>query len=112
MKKKVDRLCGLVVRVPGCRTEMNCVSCEVRTEYIYICYEEESRPLLWSSGQSSWLQIQWSGFDFRRYQILREVLGLEQGPLRLVSTIEELLGRSNSGYRLENQEYGRRDPVR
>jgi hypothetical protein len=26
-----DRLCGLVVRVPGCVTEMYCVSCEVRT---------------------------------------------------------------------------------
>jgi hypothetical protein len=30
-----DRLCGLVVRVPGCRTEMYCVSCEVRTEFMY-----------------------------------------------------------------------------
>jgi hypothetical protein len=29
-----------VVRVPGCRTEMYCVSCEVRTEFIYV---EESR---------------------------------------------------------------------
>jgi hypothetical protein len=55
MWKKVDRLCGLVVRVPGYRTEMNCASCEVRTEFIY-CYVEESRPPLWSSGQSSWLQ--------------------------------------------------------
>jgi hypothetical protein len=26
------RLCGLVVRVPGYRTEMCCASCEVRTE--------------------------------------------------------------------------------
>jgi hypothetical protein len=25
------------------------------TNLIYICYVEESRPLLWSSGQSSWL---------------------------------------------------------
>jgi hypothetical protein len=34
MYKKVDRLCGLVVRVPGYRTEMYCASCEVRTEFI------------------------------------------------------------------------------
>jgi hypothetical protein len=27
---------GLVVRVPGYRTEMYCVSCEVRTEFIYV----------------------------------------------------------------------------
>jgi hypothetical protein len=26
-------------------------------------------PPLWSSGQSSWLQIQRSGFDSRRYQM-------------------------------------------
>jgi hypothetical protein len=31
-----DRLCGLVVRVPAYRTEMSCVSCEVRTEFIYV----------------------------------------------------------------------------
>jgi hypothetical protein len=33
---------------------MYCVSCEVRN-WIYICYVEESRPPLWSSGHSSWL---------------------------------------------------------
>jgi hypothetical protein len=31
-----DRLCDLVVRVPSYRTEMYCVSCEVRTEFIYV----------------------------------------------------------------------------
>jgi hypothetical protein len=54
-------------------------------------------PLLWSSGQSSWLQIQRSRFDSRRYQIFWEVVGLERVPLRLMSTIEELLERKNSG---------------
>jgi hypothetical protein len=39
------------------------------------------------------LQIQGSGFDSRRYHIFWEVVGLERGPLSLVSTIEELLGR-------------------
>jgi hypothetical protein len=53
LKPFYDRLCGLVVRVPGYIVEMYCVSCEVRTEFI--CYVEESRPPLWSSGQSSWL---------------------------------------------------------
>jgi hypothetical protein len=37
-----------------------------------LCYVEERRPPLWSSGQSSWLQIQRSGFDPSRYQILRD----------------------------------------
>jgi hypothetical protein len=35
-------------------------------------------------------------------------VGLEQGPLSLVSTIEELLGRNTSGLALENRDYGRR----
>jgi hypothetical protein len=63
-------------------------------------------------GQSSWLQIQSSGFDSRRYQILCEVVGLERGPLSLVSTTEELLERKSNGSGLESREYGRRDPSR
>jgi hypothetical protein len=70
-----DRLCGLVVRVPGYR----------------------------SRGP---------GFDSGRYYIFWEVVGLERGPLSLVSTIEELLGRNNSGSGLETREYGRGYPLR
>jgi hypothetical protein len=33
---RADRLCGLMVRVPGYTTEMYCASCEVRTEFIYV----------------------------------------------------------------------------
>jgi hypothetical protein len=43
------------------------------------------------------------GFDSQRYQIW-EVVGLERGPLSLVSTIEELLGRNSSGSGLENRD--------
>jgi hypothetical protein len=35
-------------------------------------------------------------------------VGLERGPLSLVSTTEELLGRNISGSGLEKREYGRR----
>jgi hypothetical protein len=69
-------------------------------------------PPLWSSGQSSWQQIQSSGFDSRRYQIFWEVVGLERGPLSLVYTNEELLERKSSGPGLEIREYGSRDPSR
>jgi hypothetical protein len=72
------------------------------------CYLK--RPPLWDSGQSSWLQIPRSAFDSRRYQIFWEVVGLERGPLSLVSTTEELLQRKSSGSGLESGEYGRRDP--
>jgi hypothetical protein len=37
---------------------------------------------------------------------------MERGPLSLVSTIEELLGRKSSGSGLEIREYGPRDPPR
>jgi hypothetical protein len=43
--------------------------------------------------ESSWLQIQRSGFDSRNYQNFWEAVGLERGALSLVSAIEELLGR-------------------
>jgi hypothetical protein len=49
------RFCSLGARVPGYRTEMKfCFLCG--TNWIYICYVEESRPPLWSGGQSSRLQ--------------------------------------------------------
>jgi hypothetical protein len=54
-------------------------------------------------------QIQRAGFDSRRYHVFSEVVGLEQGPLCFVSTIEKQLGTKSSGSGLENQEYGRRD---
>jgi hypothetical protein len=82
---------------------MYCDSFEVRTE--------ESRPPLWSSGQSSWLRIQRSGFYSRHNQIFRELVGLERGPLSLLSTTEELLERS-SGSGLENVDYNLKDPSR
>jgi retron-type reverse transcriptase len=44
---------------------------------------------LWSRGQSSWLQIRRPA---RHYQ-KKNVVGLERGPLSLVSTTEELLDR-------------------
>jgi hypothetical protein len=49
-------------------------------------------PPQWSSGQSSWLQIRRPGFDSRHYQ-KKKVVGLEWGPLSIVSTTEELLDR-------------------
>jgi hypothetical protein len=52
------------------------------------------------------------GFDSPRYQIFLELVGLERGPLSLVSSIEELLGRNSSGSGLENREYGFADPLR
>jgi hypothetical protein len=37
-------------------------------------------------------------------------VGLERGPLSLVSTTEELLERKNSSSGVGNRDYGRRDP--
>jgi hypothetical protein len=61
-------------------------------------------PPLWSSGQSSWLQIRRPGFDSQHYQKKgKQVVGLERGPLSLVSTTEELLGRKSSGSCLQTE---------
>jgi hypothetical protein len=38
-------------------------------------------------------------------------MDLKQGPLSLVSTAEELLGRNSSGSGLENRDYGCGDPL-
>jgi hypothetical protein len=67
---------------------------------------------LWSSGQSSWLQIQRSAYNSRRYHIFWEIVGLERGPLNLVSTIEELLEWNSSSSGLEIREHCREDPLR
>jgi hypothetical protein len=81
----------------------------LHTEFLR-SYIHTFRPPLWSSCQSSWLQIQRFGFDSRCYQIFWEAVGLEWSPLSLVSTTEELFGRKSSGPGLESKEYGRRDP--
>jgi hypothetical protein len=80
------------------------------TELLLIIHT--GRSPLWSTGQSCWLQNQRSAFDSRRCQIFWEVVGLERGPLSLVSTIEELLERKSRGSGLESREYGRRDSSR
>jgi hypothetical protein len=36
-------------------------------------------------------------------------VGLERGPLSIMSTTEELLGSKSSGSGLQNRDYGRRD---
>jgi hypothetical protein len=78
----------------------------------YRSHDRQLGPSLWSSGQSSWLQVQRSEFVSLRYQVFLQVVILERGPLSLVSTIEELLGREISGSGLECREYGRKDPSR
>jgi hypothetical protein len=42
----------------------------------------------------------------------KKVVGLELGPLSLVSTTEELLGSNSSGSCLESREYGCKDSSR
>jgi hypothetical protein len=70
MNSFLDRLCGLMIRVPGYRAR--------------------------GPGSIPGASRLW------------EVVGLERGPLSLVSTIEELLGRKCSGSGLESREYGLR----
>jgi hypothetical protein len=59
---------------------------------IIIKIKNNNRLPLWSSGQSSWIQIRRPGFGSRHYQ-KKKVVGLERGSLSFVSTTEELLDR-------------------
>jgi hypothetical protein len=93
-------------------TNLKTYRCDLLQDMAFMLGNFGARSPLWSSGQSSWLQVQRSGFDSRRYQIFWEVMGLERGPFNLVSTTEELFGRKSSGSGLERREYGRRDPSR
>jgi hypothetical protein len=108
--------CGCRIQCPEFQGKPSGSNGELTQAYRYRTCVSVARvnigPPLWSSGQSSCLQIQRSGFDSRRYHIFWEAVGLERGPLSLVSTTEELLGRKGSGSCLESREYGRRDPPR
>jgi hypothetical protein len=64
-----------------------------------------SRPPIWPSGQSYWLQIQGTGFDSRRYQAFWVWDGVHSASL---STTDDILGRTISDFGLESQDYGRR----
>jgi hypothetical protein len=68
---------------------------DVYNQFVFNYTMVENGPPLWSSGQSSWLQIQRPGFDYRHYQ-KKKVVCLERSPLSLVSTTEELLDRKVS----------------
>jgi hypothetical protein len=89
---------------------LNCLCVYSQTNFIIRVNLDSRWPLLWSSDQSSWLQIQRSR---GRFPALPDfVRSLERGPFSLVSTTEELLGRNNSGSGLENREHVRGDPLR
>jgi hypothetical protein len=62
----------------------------------------------WSSGKSSWLQIQRSGFDS---PALLDFVRSSRGWLSLMNTIKDLLGQNSSWSGLEIREYGREDPL-
>jgi hypothetical protein len=59
-------------------------------------------PPLWSSGQTSWLLTQRSGFDSRFYQIFWVAVGLERGPLSPCESKWGATWKKRSGSGLEN----------
>jgi hypothetical protein len=83
----------------GCYWRVNnAASLENVCSYVLRKIQRIRGPPLWSSCQSSWLQIR------VRFPALPDFLrGPDRGPLSLLSTIEELLGRNSSGCGIENQ---------
>jgi hypothetical protein len=67
-------------------------ACSLKNQSIIYPGMDVNGPPLWSSGQSSWLQIRRPGVPSQHYQ-KKKLVGLERGALSLVSTIEELLDR-------------------
>jgi hypothetical protein len=75
----------------NCRFDMAHVSSALGS---FILVVRSKGPPLWSSGQSFLLQIQGSRVRFpATTKKKKKVVGLEWGPLSLVSTTEELLDR-------------------
>jgi hypothetical protein len=66
-------------------------------------------PPLCSSGQSSWLQIEGSGFLFPALPVFLRNTGSGTGFNQLVSTTEQLLERKSSDSGVENRDYGGRE---
>jgi hypothetical protein len=62
------------------------------------------RPPMWSSGQSSWLQIRRPEFDSRHYQNKKKVV--------VWNGVHSASWVQLRSYCLENREYGRREPSR
>jgi hypothetical protein len=69
-----------------------------------------SGPSLWSSGQSSWLQIRRPGFDSRHYQ--KKSSGSWTGSTQPRVYNWGATWYKSNGSCLENREYCRRDPSR
>jgi hypothetical protein len=85
--------------------------CTPKLVGVYFKKWGQAVPPLWSSGQSSWLQVQKPGFDSLHYQIFWEVVGLER--IHLASSVQLRSNlKKSSGSGLESREYGRRDSSR
>jgi hypothetical protein len=110
-KQLRDRLCGLVLRVPGYR--FRDPGFDSRSYIFWEVVGLGRGPLSLVSTTEELLGSNSSGSGLLNLenQIFWEVVSLERGPLSLVSTTEELLGRNSSGSVLENWKSGRGDTL-
>jgi hypothetical protein len=94
---------------------MKLASCSVfgrwDTYFLFLVRVSKWMTALWSSGQSSCLQIQRSRVWFPALQNFLRSSGSGTGFTQPHEYNEELLGRNSSGTGLENREYGRGDPL-
>jgi hypothetical protein len=65
--------------------------CEISYSFDWTEYDDRKDRLYGLVVRVPGYRSRGSGFDFRRYQIFWEVVGLERGSLSLVRIIEELL---------------------
>jgi hypothetical protein len=84
--------------------------CNLCKRMFLLCFSDSQHRLCGLVVRVPGYRSRGPGFDSRTLQ--GKVVGLERGPLSLVSTTEELLGRDSSGSGLESREYGCRDSSR
>jgi hypothetical protein len=105
----------VIIPVPSPQTEGPSRSLWLLIQYIwnhpyfYGCLLHQW-PSLWSSGQSSWLQIRRPRFDSRHYQ--KKSSGSGTGSTQTREYNWGATWYKSSGSCLENREYGHRDPSR
>jgi hypothetical protein len=76
--EKMERYTSKISNGKPLATRSSSLSSRILEDNIKVYFKKvDWGPPLWSSGQSSWLQIQISGFDSRHYQIFWVVVGLE-----------------------------------
>jgi hypothetical protein len=102
-----ESLCLNAVRIPQeqCMSEQRCHGDVKLDNFESIMSPQTASVVLWPEFLATDLEVR---VRFPALPDFLEVVGLERGPLSLVSTTEELLERKSKSFGIRNRDYGRR----